>query len=323
MTFLLQPFASSRRGFDGILALAAFALLAATALAPQTAHAQVIIDDFNDGNVDDIITFAGGADMIGIGVGPGIGEDGTADTGLSIGINPGAGGGFAGFVVPGGDGTTDVTGTEYLTFFLDPGTIAAGNQPLKLEINLQEDLNGDGMFENGGTTEDEFRAEYLVMPGSGYHLVQIPLASFTDENANTPGADDGFDYANLLQVVFAYGGLQGPEFTFLIDELGFSDAVTVANEPGTPSGTASLSSAYPNPFASRAQFNLTLDNTESVRVEVFDVLGRRLALLHDGPLAAQTVHTFDLNGSAWSNGMYLYRVTGETFSETRRVVLTK
>ncbi|MEM1043740.1 MAG: T9SS type A sorting domain-containing protein, partial [Bacteroidota bacterium] len=152
---------------------------------------------------------------------------------------------------------------------------------------------------------------------------QIPVASFTDENANTPGADDGFDYANLLQVVFAYGGLQGPEFTFLIDELGFSNEVTVANEPGTTPGGVALSSAYPNPFASRTQFALTLDQAESVRVEVFDVLGRRVALLHDGLLGAQTAHTFGIDGRAWGSGMYLYRATGETFSETRRVVLTK
>ncbi len=47
---------------------------------------------------------------VGIGVGPTTGVGGAENTGLSVGINPGTGGTFAGFVVPGPDGTTDVSG---------------------------------------------------------------------------------------------------------------------------------------------------------------------------------------------------------------------
>ncbi|MEM1043667.1 MAG: hypothetical protein AAGI91_13700, partial [Bacteroidota bacterium] len=88
MTHLLPSLLAPLSRFSG--ALVAAALLAGPALAPQTAHAQVVIDDFNDGTVDDVQVFSGGADMIGIGVGPGVGSDGTPDTGLSVGINPGA-----------------------------------------------------------------------------------------------------------------------------------------------------------------------------------------------------------------------------------------
>jgi hypothetical protein len=154
----------------------------------------------------------------------------------------------------------------------------------------------------------------------------IPLASFTDDNAVFAGSDDGFDFSQLLEIVIAIGGPTGPEFTFGIDQMGFvNSGVPVANEPDTPGLLTSyaLSSAYPNPFVTHAQFDLTLEQTQNVRVEVYDVLGRRVALLHEGVLAGQTPHTFAIDGADWPNGMYLYRVTGETFATTRTLTLVQ
>ncbi|MDX1532271.1 MAG: T9SS type A sorting domain-containing protein [Rhodothermales bacterium] len=57
-----------------------------------------------------------------------------------------------------------------------------------------------------------------------------------------------------------------------------------------------------------------------VRVEVFDALGRRVALLHDGPTPALGVG-FDLSGRP--AGLYFVRVTGEGVTTTRRVTLLR
>ena len=101
--------------------------------------------------------------------------------------------------------------------------------------------------------------------------------------------------------------------------------ITVANESdasGLPDGLL-LSSAYPNPFVSEARFDVTLERSQSVRIEMFDVLGRQVRLLYEGTLAAQTPHTFEVDGRGLPSGMYLYRVTGETFSQTRSLTLLK
>ena len=60
-----------------------------------------------------------------------------------------------------------------------------------------------------------------------------------------------------------------------------------------------------------------------VRVEVFDLFGRSVAVLHDGVLRGQERKLFRIDGSALPSGIYLYRVTGETFVESRRVVLAR
>ena len=86
----------------------------------------------------------------GIGVGPAAGVDGTDNTALSVGINPGDGGTFAGFGVTAGDGVTDVSNTDYLVFSFRPTSVQEGNLPLTLEVNLQEDTDGNGAFDGGG-----------------------------------------------------------------------------------------------------------------------------------------------------------------------------
>ncbi|MDX1579300.1 MAG: M36 family metallopeptidase, partial [Gemmatimonadota bacterium] len=99
--------------------------------------------------------------------------------------------------------------------------------------------------------------------------------------------------------------------------------VTVANEEeALPNGYA-LSAAYPNPFSDRAQITLEVAEAQDVRVAVYDVMGREVTRLHDGPLAAGARARFELDGGALASGVYLVRVTGAAFAETRRVTLLR
>ena len=84
-----------------------------------------------------------------------------------------------------------------------------------------------------------------------------------------------------------------------------------------------LSELFPNPFAERAQFALEVAEAQDVRVIVYDVMGRTVATLHDGPLAAGTRHGFALDGASLASGVYLVRVAGDRFAETRRITLIR
>lgn len=84
-----------------------------------------------------------------------------------------------------------------------------------------------------------------------------------------------------------------------------------------------LSAVYPNPFNPRAAVTLTVATAQNVRVEVVDALGQRVAVLHEGMLPAHQQQTFVLDAALWPSGLYLVRVIGGTFSDTRRAVLVK
>src|SRR5690606_15291007 len=68
----------------------------------------------------------------------------------------------------------------------------------------------------------------------------------------------------------------------------------------------SLDAAFPNPFATRTTLRLTLDAPQSMRAEVFDLLGRRVAVLHDGPLAAGA-HALTFDAAQLPAGLYVVR----------------
>ena len=275
-------------------------------------------DFFADGDVSDIGTFSETGMGIGVGqVGESDGETGETLNALSVGIDPAQAGAFAGVVIPGGDGTTDVSGATYLTFRFRPTTIQAANLPLTLEINLHEDTNGNGTYE--GSAEDEFQAVYRTRTGGDFVDVAIPLASFADDNSVFAGANDGFDFSNLLEIVVAIGGLQGPEFAFALDDVGFTSGMPTASE-ALPAAFRTAPSVFPNPTASGATVTFELAAPSEVAVDVVDLLGRRVAVVADGARAAGAVR-LAVPTSGLSAGLYLVRVrTAEGVASARLVV---
>ena len=95
--------------------------------------------------------------------------------------------------------------------------------------------------------------------------------------------------------------------------------VATAPEPAS----ALLTPPAPNPTAGRAAFALRLYATEAVTVTVVDALGRRVVVLHDGPLAGGVDHVFEIAGAALPAGVYAVRVVGETVRQSRRVTVVR
>ncbi|MEP0548483.1 MAG: T9SS type A sorting domain-containing protein [Rhodothermales bacterium] len=85
--------------------------------------------------------------------------------------------------------------------------------------------------------------------------------------------------------------------------------------------TATLN-VYPNPSANAAIVALTLPTDADLRVTVYDVLGRRVANLADGPFAAGS-HRLDLDTAALPGGVYLVRVQSEASVLSRRLVVVR
>lgn len=102
---------------------------------------------------------------------------------------------------------------------------------------------------------------------------------------------------------------------------GWEDEVEAAAR--TAAEGFALSAAYPNPFTSRTQVTLDVAEPQRVTVAVFDALGRQVAVLHDGLLAADASHALTIEAADLPSGVYVVRATGESFVETRRVTLIR
>lgn len=116
---------------------------------------------------------------------------------------------------------------------------------------------------------------------------------------NLIAASDGFPFQKL-------GGAGSAErFDRWLRDQAASEAQT-AVESAQPPARFELSGVYPNPFNESATVQLTLPSAGTVRADVFDVTGRRVATLHHGALGAG-VHRVPFDARALTSGVYIVR----------------
>jgi len=90
-----------------------------------------------------------------------------------------------------------------------------------------------------------------------------------------------------------------------------------------PLGEPLQLTATPNPVRQQATITWTVAEPGPVRVEMFDVLGRRVRTLYDGPMEANTPKRHTLRRGALASGLYFVRLTSETGTATQKVTLVR
>lgn len=88
-----------------------------------------------------------------------------------------------------------------------------------------------------------------------------------------------------------------------------------------------LEPGAPNPTAGATQIAWSLDRGETVDLRVFDLFGREVARLANGPMSAgrHSLHWdgTDANGARVAPGVYRYRILTPSFSEARTIVVVR
>jgi hypothetical protein len=74
---------------------------------------------------------------------------------------------------------------------------------------------------------------------------------------------------------------------------------------------------------SGARLDLAVREGQPVRAELFNVLGQRVATLHDGRVNASEPLAIRVRDAGLSSGVYFVRVTGDTFTATRRLSVVR
>ncbi|GAB5536076.1 MAG: hypothetical protein Rubg2KO_23250 [Rubricoccaceae bacterium] len=93
---------------------------------------------------------------------------------------------------------------------------------------------------------------------------------------------------------------------------------SVATESASPARVR-LGVPFPNPISARTQIPLELVQSESIRVDLVDALGRTVRVLHDGPLPAGS-HMLTLEGVELAAGAYGVRLRAGEVQAVRWVV---
>ncbi len=94
-----------------------------------------------------------------------------------------------------------------------------------------------------------------------------------------------------------------------------------AGVSGVPAVYA-LRQNYPNPFNPATKIAYDLPENAAVKLTVYDLLGRQVAVLADGVEDAG-VHSIVFDATGFPSGIYFYRLEAGAFTDTKKLVIMK
>lgn len=133
---------------------------------------------------------------------------------------------------------------------------------------------------------------------------------------------------------FTDNNLNEGKYQYRLKQIDYDGSFTYYNLPeevqvGTPVDF-SISQNYPNPFNPSTKVDFTLPIESNVTVELFDILGSKVATLLSGSFVSG-FHSFEISAQKYglSSGTYIYRMSArdsqgnEVFNQLRKMTLLK
>ncbi len=168
-----------------------------------------------------------------------------------------------------------------------------------------------------------------VAAGTYFDFVteKINTGSSTQWRATHNGSGNLNDFGNAIGIdatgnIYVTGGSNVG---------GFNNMCTIKYAPGSiginiisnevPFGF-SLSQNYPNPFNPSTVIKFQVPSSSSVKIVVFDALGREVATLVNEQLQAGT-YEVDWDATNYPSGVYFYKLIADNFSQNRKMIIIK
>jgi photosystem II stability/assembly factor-like uncharacterized protein len=190
-------------------------------------------------------------------------------------------------------------------------------------VLLKSTDNGNTWLPRITNTGQDLNDVFFVDADEGW-LVGLGgvLLHSTDGGANWEAVDPGIspDWNSIYFVEPDLGyavGSGGKIIKYSSPTTGIDDQ-DYANVPET----FSLGANYPNPFNPATKIPFSITNEAYVSLEIFDLTGRSLGKIFDGK-AGSGEHTVYWNAEGLATGVYFYRLSVDTRTQTRRMLYLK
>jgi hypothetical protein len=122
------------------------------------------------------------------------------------------------------------------------------------------------------------------------------------------------------RITFTHNGSTSPD-TIHVQGVG-TPMVAVGNSQDPLPTEHALSQNYPNPFNPTTTISYSLPQQSFVRLEVFNVVGERVAMLVNEERGAGN-HAVTFNAAGMSSGVYFYRLSAGDFVGVRKLVIVR
>jgi len=185
-----------------------------------------------------------------------------------------------------------------------------------------QDYDGDGTIEPWRKeVEGSLTKLSIALPPRGIDSVSWQLIAQDSNNVNLRKA-----YFNYLSIRDgAEHGMHNAKYT--IDALIASRNILTGIAPASTEvpDKYEMSQNYPNPFNPSTKINVSLLKTSNVKIVVFDITGKEVAILANTVMNAGK-YVIDWNAASagsLSSGVYFYRITAGSFVDVKKMMLLK
>ena len=196
-----------------------------------------------------------------------------------------------------------------------PDYLEAGTLPVELGA-LEAAADGKAVVLSWQTASEKDNAGFQVEMRSADELAFNVLSFVEGQGSTTEAASYRYRTSDL----------DPGQYTFRLRQLDRDGTASYSAEVEATVEMAEafvLEQAYPNPFNPSATVRFAVREAQKVRVELYDMLGRRVQVLFDGAPAAGQMQSVQIDGSRLASGTYLVHLKGRTFNQTQRVTLVK
>lgn len=161
-----------------------------------------------------------------------------------------------------------------------------------------------------------------ILPGNNYRA-----DFYADHNGNGVYDPPPTDHAWRVLFSDSTGNVaHNFEHNINFTNINWPTGITLEPQAGFPDDYE-LSQNYPNPFNPETRISFQLPEANQVRLEVFDVLGRKIRVLIDQNLTAGVYDVRwdgkDQYGLVMASGVYVYRLQAGKYQQIRRMLLLK
>jgi hypothetical protein len=192
----------------------------------------------------------------------------------------------------------------------------------------------------GGTKSKKVFPSTAVIPAGGFYVIITDTADFAGGNSafglsnsgekvwfedSTGAILDSVTYGVTASAAQTYGRSPdgGPRKVLTTVTRGSSNGgSTAVNDLPALVTEFQLEQNYPNPFNPSTMISFQLPTASDIRLTIFNLLGQELFTLAQGRFEAGQ-HSFRFDATNLPSGVYLYRLSAGSFSQTRKMALVK
>ncbi|MCX6162341.1 MAG: YCF48-related protein [Ignavibacteriae bacterium] len=183
---------------------------------------------------------------------------------------------------------------------------------------------GTNWFIQNSRVTDNLNSVFFTSPDRGWLASENGKLIATKSSGNDWRVQTTFNQKNIKSISFTNinnGWICGSSGSVYYSPNGSIITLIGQNTELIPDNY-SLSQNYPNPFNPVTRIRYALPRSGSVRLAVYDVMGREVDMLVN---ERQTTGSYEAvwDGTRFASGVYFYRLTAEGYGETKPMLLIK